>query len=49
MAYICERPSCNGYPHYRWDEDSQQMACFAVVDNRFGINRGNSQNAKKMP
>lgn len=34
MAYICTKPprSCKICDHYRFDEDSGSMACFAEQD-----------------
>lgn len=35
MAYICNRRkkmSCKGCPHYRYDEDYGNMACWATYD-----------------
>ena len=34
MAYICYKPadSCQTCPHYRWDEDNQEMCCWAKFD-----------------
>lgn len=34
MAYICYKPvgSCKTCPHYRWDEDNQEMCCWAQFD-----------------
>ena len=34
MAYICYKPagSCKMCQHYRWDEDSNRMCCWAKVD-----------------
>ena len=34
MAYICYKPegSCKTCSHYRWDEDNQEMCCWAPFD-----------------
>ena len=34
MAYVCYKPagSCKTCQHYRWDEDSNRMCCWAKFD-----------------
>lgn len=34
MAYICYKSagSCKTCHHYRWDEDNQEMCCWAKFD-----------------
>lgn len=34
MVYICEKPSgsCPKCEHFRWDDDRERMACWALED-----------------
>lgn len=46
MAYICLKPpgSCQNCVHFRYDEDYQEKACFAAMDdlvtNKTMLNKG---------
>ena len=51
MAYICTKPkgSCSKCPHYRFDEDYGNNACFAELDKKEKIklsikNKNNQKN-----
>ena len=40
MGNICYRGTgCNSCPHYKYDEERENMACFAKTNEDFGLTK----------